>query len=175
MLKDFRNSAEFPRPFWVLMLGTFIDHIGAFLLLPFFSLYVTQHFGLSVTGLGLIMFVFSVSGTIGGFVGGALADKFGRRTIIIFGILFSGAINLLMGFTESLTLFAVIVIFVGLLQDVGGPAQSALVADVLPVHRQTEGFAIWRVVVNISAVIGPLIGGVLATTSYRLLLSAMPH
>ncbi len=56
MLKDFRNPEEFPRPFWVLMLGTFIDHIGSFMLLPFFALYITQHFGLSMTGLGGIFF-----------------------------------------------------------------------------------------------------------------------
>ncbi|MCL5429022.1 MAG: MFS transporter [Chloroflexi bacterium] len=151
------------------MLGTFIDHIGAFMLLPFFALYITQHFGLSMTGLGGILFVFAVSGTIGGFLGGALADKFGRRSIILFGILFSGASSLLMGFIDSLVIFIVIVMVVGLLQDIGGPAQSALVADVLPQHRQSEGFAIWRVVVNISAVIGPLIGGILAANNFRLL------
>lgn len=169
MLKDFRNPTEFPRPFWVLMLGTFIDHIGGFMLLPFFALYVTQHFGLSMTGLGGILFVFALSGTIGGFIGGALADRFGRRSIILFGILFSAASSLLMGFVDNLILFVFITVFVGLLQDVGGPAQSALVADVLPAHRQQEGFAIWRVVVNISAVIGPLIGGILAATNFRLL------
>ncbi len=169
MLKEFRNPSEFPRPFWVLMLGTFIDHIGSFMLLPFFALYITQHFGLSMTGLGGIFFLFAISGTIGGFIGGALADKFGRRTIILFGILFSATSSLLMGFTDSLPLFIFIVIVVGLLQDVGGPAQSALVADVLPAHRQQEGFATWRVVVNISAVIGPLIGGILAASNFRLL------
>jgi MFS family permease len=169
MLKEFRNSTEFPRPFWVLMLGTFIDHIGSFMLLPFFALYVTQHFGLSMTGLGGILFVFAISGTIGGFIGGALADKFGRRTIILFGILFSATSSLLMGFTDNLLVFIFIATIVGLLQDIGGPAQSALVADVLPSHRQQEGFSIWRVVVNISAVIGPLIGGILAANNFRLL------
>lgn len=169
MLKEFRNPTEFPRPFWVLMLGTFIDHIGSFMLLPFFALYITQHFGLSMTGLGGILFVFAVCGTIGGFIGGALADKFGRRTIILIGILFSASSSLLMGFTDSLPIFVFIVIFVGLLQDIGGPAQSALVADVLPAHRQQEGFAVWRVVVNISAVIGPLVGGILAANNFRLL------
>lgn len=151
------------------MVGTFIDHIGAFMLLPFFALYITQHFGLTMTGLGGILFVFAMSGTIGGFIGGALADKFGRRSIILFGILFSAASSLLMGFIDSLVIFIFITVFVGLLQDVGGPAQSALVADVLPPHRQTEGFAIWRVVVNISAVIGPLVGGILAASNFRLL------
>ena len=169
MLKDFRNPAEFPRPFWVLMLGTFIDHIGAFMLLPFFALYITQHFGLSMTGLGGIFFLFAASGAIGSFIGGALTDKFGRRTIILFGILLSATSSLLMGFTDNLVIFIFIVIFVGVLQDIGGPAQSALVADVLPAHRQQEGFATWRVVVNISAVIGPLIGGILAASNFRLL------
>jgi MFS family permease len=77
-----------------------------------------------------------------------------------------------MGYTESLLIFMVLTGFVGLLQDVGGPAQSALVADVLPAHRQTEGFSIWRVVVNISAGIGPVIGAFLAQNNFLLLFIA---
>ena len=166
MLKDFRDPKEFPRPFWVLMGATFIDRIGFFLLLPYFALYVTQRFGLEMTALGGVFFVFAFSGTIGSFVGGAIADKFGRRRIILFGLVFSAASSLLLGFAGEFSLFVILTLFVGLLQDVGGPAQSALVADVLPSRRHSEGFGIWRVVANLAAVIGPLLGGFLAHRNY---------
>ncbi|MEX1071300.1 MAG: MFS transporter, partial [Anaerolineales bacterium] len=172
MLKDFRDPKEFPRPFWILMGATFIDRVGAFLLLPFFALYVTDHFGLSMTGLGQVVFVFAFAGTLGGFIGGAIADKFGRRAIILFGLVTSALSSLLMGYTANLSIFFVLTFFVGLLQDVGGPAQSALVADVLPVHRQSEGYSIWRVVANVAAIIGPLIGGFLADRNFLLLFIA---
>lgn len=172
MFKDFRDPKEFPRPFWILMGATLIDRIGAFMLLPFFALYITDHFGLNMTGLGGVIFVFAIAGTTGGFIGGAIADKFGRRSIILFGLIFSALSSLLMGFTADLTLFLILTGLVGLLQDVGGPAQSALVADVLPPHRQAEGFGIWRVVANIAAIMGPILGGIFADRNFILLFIA---
>jgi len=166
MLKEFGDKREFPRPFWVLMAASLIDHIGAFMLLPFFALYITQRFGIGMTQMGQIFLVFALAGTAGGILGGAIADKFGRRRIILFGIVASALISLLMGFANSVVYFFLLAPIVGLLQDIGGPAQSALVADVLPRHRHVEGFSIWRVTVNVSAVIGPILGGFLADYNF---------
>jgi len=44
-----------------------------------------------------------------------------------------------------------------------------MVADLLPKEKQAEGFGILRVAFNLSAVIGPLLGGFIATQSYMLL------
>ena len=40
---------EFPRLFWVVVLTRFIDSLGSTILFPFFSLYVTQKFGVGMT------------------------------------------------------------------------------------------------------------------------------
>lgn len=40
---------EFPRKFWIVVLVSFIDGIGGTLLFPFFSLYITQKFGIGMT------------------------------------------------------------------------------------------------------------------------------
>lgn len=167
MVTSLRNSKEFPRAFWVLMVASFVDHIGSFLLLPFFSLYITDKFGVGLTEVGQVFFVFSIAGTTGGILGGAITDRFGRRSIILFGIIASGFSSLLLGFANSLTMFLFLAPLIGLLGDIGGPAQSAMVADLLPQHRQAEGFSIWRVSVNISAILGPLLGGlILAYSNY---------
>jgi MFS family permease len=167
VLKSLRNTKDFPRAFWVLMVASFVDHIGSFLLLPFFSLYITDKFGVGLTEVGQVFLVFSIAGTTGGILGGAITDRFGRRAIILFGIIFSGLSSILLGFADSLTLFLLLSPLIGLLGDIGGPAQSAMVADLLPEHRQAEGFSIWRVSVNISAILGPLVGGlILAYSNY---------
>jgi len=44
-----------------------------------------------------------------------------------------------------------------------------MVTDLLPREQQAEGFGILRVAFNLSAVIGPLLGGFIATQSYMLL------
>jgi MFS family permease len=51
---------------------------------------------------------------------------------------------------------------VGLLADVGGPAQQAMVADLLPDSQRTQGYGILRVVANLAVTIGPMIGGLIA-------------
>jgi len=60
-------------------------------------------------------------------------------------------------------------VVVGILADTGGPAFQAMIADVLPEHKRTEGFAILRVAANLAITIGPLIGGLLAGVNYLLL------
>ena len=54
----------------------------------------------------------------------------------------------------------------------GDPARQAIVADLLPKEKQAEGFGILRLAFNLSAVIGPILGGFLATRSFFLLFIA---
>lgn len=160
---------EYPDAFKVLVLATFIDRLGAFILFPFYSLYITKHFGVSMVEVGILFSIFSAGNIFGSTIGGALADKYGRRAMILIGLVVSGISNILMGLVNDLTLFYILAIFVGLIGNFGGPARQAMVADLLPKEKQAEGFGILRVAFNLSAVIGPLLGGFIATQSYMLL------
>ena len=160
---------EYPDAFKVLVLATFIDRLGAFILFPFYSLYITKHFGVGMVEVGILFSIFSAGNIFGSTIGGALADKYGRRAMILIGLVVSGISNILMGLVNDLTLFYILAIFVGLIGNFGGPARQAMVADLLPKEKQAEGFGILRVAFNLSAVIGPLLGGFIATQSYMLL------
>ncbi|MCW5876502.1 MAG: MFS transporter [Anaerolineales bacterium] len=161
MLKDLTNPKEFPRPFWILMGATLIDQTGRFLLVPYFGLYITSRFGISMTELGEMFFLWAAFGILGSFASGALTDKLGRRFMLIAGLLFSAGISLFLGLASDLRLVFALAAVVGFLSDIGGPAQAAMVADLLPAARRADGFGIWRVVVNIAAVIGPLAAALL--------------
>ncbi len=54
-----REYREYPNPFKVLVLATFIDRLGGFLLFPFFSLYLIERFGVGVTQVGILFAMFS--------------------------------------------------------------------------------------------------------------------
>ena len=58
---------EFPRTFWILTGATFIDQVGGWLLFPFFALYVTDHFGVGMTEVGILFAIFSVANFVGSF------------------------------------------------------------------------------------------------------------
>jgi MFS family permease len=170
MLRNLKEQFEsFPLTFRVLIAGTFIDRVGGALIFPFLSLYVAQRFNVGMTEVGLLFGVWSVSSLIGSMIGGALADKFGRKVIMIYGLIFSAFTALLMGFVNDIRAFYFIALFAGIFSDIGGPAQQAMVADLLEGEKRAEGFGLVRVVGNLAMTIGPAIGGLLAGISYLLL------
>jgi MFS family permease len=160
---------EYPRTFWVVIVITFIDRIGGSLLFPFFALYITSKFNVGMTDVGVLFAAFSVSSFAGSAIGGALTDRFGRKGIIIFGLIASSFSTVAMGLITSFQAFFFLALFVGILTDVAGPAHQAMIADILPEKQRADGYGILRVAFNLSVVIGPAIGGLLASRSYLLL------
>ena len=160
---------EYPKPFWVLMLANFIDRLGGSLLFPFFALYITQRFNVGMIQVGYLFAIFSLSSIVGGILGGALTDKFGRRSMLLFGLVASGLSTLLMAYIGSIAVFYSLAAFVGLLTNAGGPATQAMIADLLPEEKRTQGYALHRVIFNLAVTIGPALGGLIAARSYFLL------
>lgn len=164
-----KTYQNFPRQFWIVVGVNFIDGIGGTLLFPFFSLYITQKFQVGMTTAGLILGLFSIFGLVGSMLGGALTDKFGRRKLILFGLVFSALSTLSLGLVNTLAALYPLSIFVGLLSNLAMPAHQAMIADILPEEKRNEGFGILRVVANMSWLIGPTIGGFLANQNFFLL------
>ncbi len=157
---------EYPRTFWTLMGVSFIDHLGGALLFPFFALYITSKFDVGMTEVGILFALFSISSFIGSALGGALTDRLGRRGMLIFSLISTSVSSVLMGLVNTLSVFYLLALLVGIFTDVGGPARQAMMADLLPADKRVSGFGVFRVVFNISAAIGPAIGGFMATRSY---------
>ena len=157
---------DFPRKFWVVVGASFIDRVGGTLLFPFFSLYITEKFNVGMTQAGMVLGTFSAFGLIGSMVGGALTDKFGRKSLIIFGLLFSAVSTLSLGLVNDFSVLIPLAVVIGLLSNFGGPARQAMIADLLPEDKRQEGFGIMRVVGNMAWIIGPTLGGFIANRSY---------
>lgn len=170
MIKRLQDTYhKFPGKYWVLVLTVFIDMIGGTLLFPFYALYITQRFNVGMSTAGIIIGLNSISGLVGSTIGGALTDRFGRRSIILFGLIFSAFSTLTLGFVSNLSVLYPLSILIGFLGSVAGPAHQAMVADMLPEEKRQDGYGILRVVANISWMIGPIIGGFVAARSYLML------
>ncbi len=156
----------YPRPFWTLTGVTFIDRVGGALLYPFFALYFTGRFGVGMTEVGLLFALYAVSSFVGQLIGGAFSDRYGRRNILIFSLITTSTSTLLLGVIDSLILFYVLVVVVGLIVESGQPARQAMVADLLPEEKRAEGYAVMRVVFSLAVAIGPAIGAFLVSRSY---------
>jgi MFS family permease len=157
---------EFPPPFWTLTGATFIDRVGGALLYPFFALYFTGRFGVGKTEVGPLFVLYAVSSFVGQLIGGTFSDRFGRRSILIFSLITTSTSTLLLGVVDSLIIFYVLVVFVGLIVESGQPARQAMVADLLPEEKRAKGYAIMRVVFSLAVAIGPAVGAFLVSQSY---------
>jgi len=157
---------EFPRLFWIVVGTRFIDAIGGTLLFPFFALYITQKFHVGMTQAGILLGMSSLFGLAGSMVGGALADKFGRRRLILFGLILSALSSLMFGLANDIKVLYPLIIVVGLLSNVAHPAHEAVLADILPEGKRQEGYAILRVVFNYAWIFGTAMGGFIAARSF---------
>ena len=167
MLEKLTNAyREYPRTFWMMVFVNFVDRLGGSLLFPFFVLYLTKKFSIGMTEVGILFAVFSVSSFIGAFPGGALTDRFGRKGIIIFSLIATSVSTLFMGLVNAYQLFVIIAFVSGIFTDIGGPAYEAVFIDVLPQEKRASGFGIRRVAFNLAVVLGPVIGGFVASRSY---------
>ena len=150
---------EYPQPFWILMTGTFIDRLGTNLIIPFLAIYVAQRFGARVTQVGLIYTIFAVSSGVGNVLAGALADRFGRRFMLILGLTCAATARGALGIANDFTGLYVAAGFAGFFGAIGWPAQLAMTADLLGPQKRANGFGIQRVVINSTFALGPLVGG----------------
>lgn len=173
MLSRFRNTyTEFPPLFWIIVITYFIDSIGNTLLFPFFALYITQKFGVGMTEAGVLLGMSSLFGLIGSMIGGALTDKFGRRRLILFGLVFSALSSLLLGLAWDVKLLYFLVMIVGVLSKVSAPAYDAMLADIIPESKRQEAFGITRTVFNFAWIFGTALGGLIAARSFLALFVA---
>ena len=157
---------EFPRLFWIVVGTLFVDAIGSTLLFPFFALYITRKFGVGMTEAGILLGISSLFGLIGSVIGGALTDRFGRRQLILFGLVFSALSSLSLGLAWDVKILYYLVIVVGLLSRVAGPAYDAMLADIVPEAKRQEAFGITRVAFNYAWIFGTALGGFIAARSF---------
>ncbi len=167
MLQRLRNLiADFPRQFWILFGGTLINQIGSGMVFPFLTLYLHQRLNLSMTFVGVILMLWSISGLVGNLAGGSLTDRFGRKRLMVFSLGASALGLVAFGFADSLISAAIIVLYVGFVGALFQPARDAMVADLVGTDKRPQAYGLLRVVANLGIAIGPAIGGFLASVSY---------
>jgi MFS family permease len=150
--------AEFPAQFWLLMGGTFIYVIGVDMCYPFETLYLNGGLHIPIATVGLVIGLVGFAGLPFQLLGGAVADRIGRRGVLMVGI--CGSMTLYIGLGLAHGLLVVTIVF--FLEAAFGwsmfiTATNAMAADLVHVPRRAEAFGIGRAAINSGMVIGPLI------------------
>ncbi|MBD3205583.1 MFS transporter [Candidatus Bathyarchaeota archaeon] len=120
--------------------------------------------GASVTIIGLITAITTAERLLFQLPGGILADRYGRKKIIVYGTLIRTLSPLIYFFTPSWEWILPAALINGM-ASLYMPAFSAIIADSLPEQRRGAGYGAYNTITNLPMMLGPLIGGV-AIESY---------
>ncbi|GAB4571974.1 MAG: MFS transporter [Anaerolineae bacterium] len=159
-----RTLWGFSSKFWLLVTGTLINSTGSALVFPFIALYLGRRFGATEAETGLFFTFYAVVSLFSGAAGGALSDRFGRKGVMVIGLVSAIVFSVIFAFSTSLLPIIIAVLINGLLGPVFGPAANAMVADMLPETQLQRGYGLIRVAANLGVVVGPMLGGLLADT-----------
>ncbi|WP_447885965.1 multidrug efflux MFS transporter MdtG [Serratia fonticola] len=153
------------RNLFITWLGCFLTSAAFSLIMPFLPLYVealgvTDHQSLNMWS-GLVFSITFLFSAIASPFWGSLADRRGRKLMLLRSALGMGIVMVLMGMAQNIWQFLALRAVLGLL---GGfiPNANALIATQVPRHR--SGWALGTLSTGgvSGALIGPLIGGLLA-------------
>ena len=133
--------------------------IGLFMVLPVFTLYAQQLKGATPTLIGLAMGIYGLSQALFQIPFGSLSDRFGRRPIILIGLLIFSAGSLIAALSHSITLM----IIGRALQGAGavGSTILAMMADLTREDQRTKSMAIAGITIGFSFSIAMFLGPVL--------------
>lgn len=161
-------TTGFPRAYWFLWTGTFVNRLGTFVL-PYLALYLTQVRGLTITQAGLVAAIYGVGASIAAPVGGALADHVGRRFTMVMALGLGGLGMIALGFVSRVELIAPATFAVALVSEMYRPGVQAAIADLIPHHDRVRAFSLLYWIINLGFAVGIAIGGMLSTVSFQLL------
>jgi MFS transporter, DHA1 family, multidrug resistance protein len=132
---------------------------GLFALIP---LIATTKLGLSVGNIGFAMMLGGVAGLLTSYPAGWLADRFGRKAVIVPATLITGASMLLFCVATSYAGFIAACLVWSIASSVGGSAPTAYAADSAPPGMNAAAISTYRLTADAGYVIGPLALGLIA-------------
>lgn len=153
---------------WWLALVMLINRSGT-MVIPFMTMYLTQHMGTSISQAGFVMSMFGSGAVAGALIGGKLADKFGAYYIQIFTLCGGGIMFIILGQMHSYPAICITTFVLAFINEAFRPANSVAVALYSDVSNRTRSFSLNRLAINLGWAFGGALGGILASHDYSLL------
>ncbi len=164
---------NFRREIWILAVGRLLLQIGTGFTLFYAPIFFVNEVGLSATLVGFALGSASISGVIGRFLGGSMADSpaWGRRKTLLLSAAVSAIADIFLALADGFPLLVIGNLFMGFGIGLYWPATEAAVADLTTVANRNEAFAITRLADSLGLGLGVMLGGIWisAVGNYRLL------
>jgi predicted MFS family arabinose efflux permease len=154
-------------PLVVVCLLTFLHYVGAQMRGPVLPLYAAAH-GASATGVGAIVAAHMMVAAIGSIPLGRASDVWGRRALLLAGMIITAVTSALLPLAEGAVPLAIIYGAAGIGVAAFTPSALSMVGDVAASGAAGRAFA-WFTIAHYGAIgVGSFVGGVVAQAAgYR--------
>jgi MFS family permease len=154
-----------PRAFWLLFSAALIDRVGGFAV-PYLAIFLIDKGGFTVTGAGVVMTLFSVGGLVGTPTGGFIADRFGRKPVLLTSYALTATSWLLVAAASTPNHITIAVALAGMSSSLGRPALTAAIADVVDEADRRRAFGLHYWAVNLGFGVAASLAGMVSNVSW---------
>jgi MFS family permease len=125
---------------------------------PFWAKYMKDYLGASTTAIGLFSMISTAEGLLFQLPGGMLADRYGRRNIILFGS-FLRTLSPVIYFLAPSWEWMILGAMANGTMSLYMPAFNAIIADSLPTNNRGAGYGAYNTITSIPTMVSPIFGG----------------
>ena len=155
------------REIYVLFIGKLVTAMGSFVW-PMLTFFLTTKLGLSDGMSTLMIATASVLSFPAALLGGKLADRFSRRSIIILFDCITVSLYLLAAVLPLTIGTAIILFLAGLFQTIESPAYDALNSDFSSTQQREKAYSLSYLGFNLGFIVGASLSGILFENHLRL-------
>lgn len=163
-----RIASEYPPQFWLMFWGMLISTIGSSMVWPFMTIYVSEKLALPLATVATLMTFNAAMGLVFAFIAGPVADRIGRKRIMVISLVCDGLAFFLLSQANSYLAFLLLMGFRGAVNPLYRVGADAMMADLVEPEKRPEAYSLMRMSNNIGIALGPTIGGFIAGISYTL-------
>ncbi|MCM3781712.1 MFS transporter [Neobacillus mesonae] len=163
-MSSFYRSAKFP--LFILMLNLFIALLGQGMVIPILPEYLKQ-FDAAGAAAGYLVAAFGAAQFIFSPIGGKLSDQWGRKKMIMIGLLLTVISDFMFAISTSLPLLYAARFIGGIGLGLMVPSNMAYVADITTSDTRAKGMGYLGAAMNLGMVLGPGLGGIIAEFGIR--------
>ncbi|MGW5088448.1 MDR family MFS transporter [Streptomyces sp. 067-1] len=160
-----------PSAFWWIWLSILVNWVGGFAG-PMLALSMTAGRGYSASSAGLVLSSIGLGGIAGTFLGGALADRIGRRTTMVVAHTWTAVSMALVGLSEAAWAVTLAATAMGIGATAVRPAMQASLTDLVPPQDRQRAFALNYWALNAGGAVSAVLAGLMVSHGYTLIFLA---
>lgn len=151
----------------ILLSNLFLAFLGIGLVIPVMPTLMHE---LSISGsiMGYLVAMFALFQLLTSPIAGKWVDRYGRKVMIIIGLILFGVSEFIFGIGESVSVLFISRALGGISAAFIMPAVTAFIADITTKHERSKALGYMSAAINTGFIIGPGIGGFLAEVHTRL-------